>query len=340
MNPYPFLKKQFWIMRQEFRFSSTQADLYCALLHISNELYWKNPFGITNMALCAMIGCSENTMTASRNILKQRGLIEFKSNNKKNEATTYVICHLELYLKNLGTNDSTNTNNDENSNLYLKNLGTNKGTNKGTNRSTNKGTNLEKPEDIIIHKTNTNTNTNLEVEEEKNFFEKNFNPPPTEKNKELEELEFLRKKILELENQKTALNSEEQPKKEKKVATKKEKSKEILFSQSDVAEFSEFEKRFLDSDYKLFDLRFYYEAVKNWSESKEAKKINWVATARGFMLRDVQDGKAKMKNAEIVQQQNKKNYQNGSNNTYEQRQNERIARIQSSVQNITGSSAE
>lgn len=279
MNPYPKLKNEFWLMRGEFCFSSTQADLYDALLHISNGLYWKNPFGITNASLCAKIGISEVTLIASRNVLKQRGLIDFKSNNKRNEATVYRLLHLELYLKNLSTNN-------DDSNLYLKNLSTND----STKYSTKYSTNYENGSDIIVLKENTNTFLN---ERGNDFFEKKISPAPFEKNKE-DEISFLRNRIFELEKNSKLENT--QPK-EKKVPQKKENEKEgFLFSESEVATFEEFEKRFIGTEYQNCDLRLYFQKAKNWSDSNNKKKFDWIATVKTWMLDDNSKGKKETKN--------------------------------------------
>jgi hypothetical protein len=69
-----------------------------------------------------------------------------------------------------------------------------------------------------------------------------------------------------------------------------------LFSESPYYDdFELFESKFLNSKYEVFDIEYYYEAVKNWSDSKGAKMIDWVACARGFMLKDMRDNKAKIK---------------------------------------------
>ena len=54
--------------------------------------------------------------------------------------------------------------------------------------------------------------------------------------------------------------------------------------------------KFINSKYENADLEYYYEAVKNWADSNGAKKKDWAATARGFMLRDLKDDKLKLKN--------------------------------------------
>ena len=80
-------------------------------------------------------------------------------------------------------------------------------------------------------------------------------------------------------------------------AIKERKGKEIkgkeikanqphLFSESGFCNFEKFESAFIGTDYEVADLRLYFELVKNWSESKGAKKLDWIATARNFMLSD------------------------------------------------------
>lgn len=67
--------------------------------------------------------------------------------------------------------------------------------------------------------------------------------------------------------------------------------KEHLFSESDFYDFEKFKLEFIGTDYEKADLKFYYESVKNWSASKGAKKLDWIATTRNFILRDKQDNK-------------------------------------------------
>jgi len=79
------------------------------------------------------------------------------------------------------------------------------------------------------------------------------------------------------------------------------KNKLHLFSESEFFNFDLFEVEFIGTDYEQVDLRFYYEAVKNWSASKNEKKIDWISTARGFMLRDKQSNKLQLKNGAVKQ---------------------------------------
>jgi hypothetical protein len=48
---------------------------------------------------------------------------------------------------------------------------------------------------------------------------------------------------------------------------------------------------FAGSDYEGANLEYYYEIVNNWSESKQAKKKDWIATVKNWMLRDFKEGK-------------------------------------------------
>lgn len=83
--------------------------------------------------------------------------------------------------------------------------------------------------------------------------------------------------------------------KDKRVIEKSE-NKPHLFSDSKFFVFEEFEKQFEGTDYEVADLRFYYENVKNWSAGGGNKKLDWIATARNFMLKDRQENKLILKN--------------------------------------------
>lgn len=80
------------------------------------------------------------------------------------------------------------------------------------------------------------------------------------------------------------------------MARKKSDKGQHLFSESPYYDdFELFESKFLNSKYEVFDIEYYYEAVKNWSDSKGKKMIDWVACARGFMIKDMGENKAKIK---------------------------------------------
>ena len=94
---YIELINQFWKLRRSKKVTSTQADLYYCLLQECNLRDWENPFEFSNTTLCATIGLSEPTMIDARKKLKQLGLINFESGERKAKSPLY-------YLNNLSKN--------------------------------------------------------------------------------------------------------------------------------------------------------------------------------------------------------------------------------------------
>lgn len=71
------------------------------------------------------------------------------------------------------------------------------------------------------------------------------------------------------------------------------KERKILFSDSEYFEFDKFRVKILeDEKYKDFNLQYYHEALKNWS-AEGNRKLNWIATAKNWMLRDYKEKKTK-----------------------------------------------
>lgn len=97
---YLTLINQFWTLRREVSFSSTEADLYYYLLNVANGLKWKNPFQQANLLICATLGISEKPLIAARNRLKQYGLIDFTPGVKRNPST-YKLLLLDNTLENI-----------------------------------------------------------------------------------------------------------------------------------------------------------------------------------------------------------------------------------------------
>jgi len=118
--------------------------------------------------------------------------------------------------------------------------------------------------------------------------------------------------------------------KDKDMVKYKDKDKELkkeklhLFSESVFCDFDLFEIQFANTDYEQADLRYYFESVKNWSASKGEKRLDWVATARNFMLKDVQQNKLILKNG------NKQTTSSGKSKAQEQfeRINDQLRREQ------------
>jgi hypothetical protein len=72
-------------------FTNVDADLYFALLHKCNRIGWKNPFPFSNRQIGALLNVSEKTLIASRNRLKQAGLIDFTSGKSASAVTLYSL---------------------------------------------------------------------------------------------------------------------------------------------------------------------------------------------------------------------------------------------------------
>ena len=77
--------------------------------------------------------------------------------------------------------------------------------------------------------------------------------------------------------------------KEKKVI--KVKDIPILFRDSIYNDIIVFSASFLGTQYEGANFNFYYEKVKNWSDSKNNKKVDWIATAKNWMADDMANNK-------------------------------------------------
>ena len=93
--------------------------------------------------------------------------------------------------------------------------------------------------------------------------------------------------------------------KERKVKEIKEKKSKInsttLFVDSEVNTIEKFEQSFIGTQYEVANFNYYFEIIKNWSDSKGEKKKDWIATAKNWMARDITNGKFIDKNYKINQ---------------------------------------
>jgi hypothetical protein len=79
--------------------------------------------------------------------------------------------------------------------------------------------------------------------------------------------------------------------KETKVKQIKVKVLPILFRDSIYNDIEVFSAAFIGTQYESANFNFYYEKVKNWSDSKNNKKIDWIATAKNWMADDMANNK-------------------------------------------------
>ena len=82
----------------------------------------------------------------------------------------------------------------------------------------------------------------------------------------------------------------------------KRAGKKILFSETEYYnDFPKFKEKFLSNEnYKQYDVKYYYEAVKNWSASNNKMKKDWIATAHNFALTDNNPKFSKNGNIEMI----------------------------------------
>ncbi len=91
---------------------------------------------------------------------------------------------------------------------------------------------------------------------------------------------------------------------EKNLKTPKVKVTPIMFRDSPLFDFAVFTESFSGTDYEAYNLRYYYESVLNWSDGSLKKKIDWLATAKNFMLSDSKAGKAALQNVDLLKNNN------------------------------------
>jgi hypothetical protein len=77
--------------------------------------------------------------------------------------------------------------------------------------------------------------------------------------------------------------------KEKEIKVKESKLK--LFNETEFLDIEIFSQKFIGTQYENANFNYYHEVINNWSSAGGNKKVDWIATARGFMARDMKEGK-------------------------------------------------
>jgi hypothetical protein len=82
----------------------------------------------------------------------------------------------------------------------------------------------------------------------------------------------------------------------------KESKGELEFKETEYYNNYElFKEKFLSNeDYLIYDVKHYFESVKNWSDSGGKKKKDWIATARNFARNDKEPKLFNNKSANII----------------------------------------
>ena len=92
--------------------------------------------------------------------------------------------------------------------------------------------------------------------------------------------------------------SETNPKLESESKSRKrEPQRDILFRDSEYFDIELLEKKLFDCGppYSIALVKHYFDAALNWSDAGGKKKKDWLATIRGFIKRDEDEGKLKIK---------------------------------------------
>ena len=82
--------------------------------------------------------------------------------------------------------------------------------------------------------------------------------------------------------------------KEKEIKVKETKVKETkvkLFSETEFIDIEIFKQKFIGSIYENANFNYYHEIINNWSSSGGNKKLDWIATAKNWMAKDIKEGK-------------------------------------------------
>lgn len=117
-----------------------------------------------------------------------------------------------------------------------------------------------------------------------------------------------------------AMQVKESKVKESKLKESKRKvvTQPILFRDSIYNDIEVFKSAFIGTQYEIANFNFYYEKVKNWSDSNENKKKDWIATVRNWMIDDIAKGKFIDENYKV--KQNEAGINNNSKLSYAERE--------------------
>lgn len=74
--------------------STGQIALWSALMHINNKCSWIEWFSASSSRLQEITGLSESGISKARNVLKQRGFIDYKKSSNRKIAPKYKIIEL------------------------------------------------------------------------------------------------------------------------------------------------------------------------------------------------------------------------------------------------------
>jgi len=111
----------------------------------------------------------------------------------------------------------------------------------------------------------------------------------SESQKSLRDKESASESVSESESESESEKPKEKVSKPKKASAPKPLN--ILFRESEIFDVVRFQELLNGTAYESANVELYHEKMLNWSDSKNEKKINWLATAKNWMNRDMTEGK-------------------------------------------------
>ena len=84
----------FWKLQERNNLSTGQIALWFALMHINNQYSWQEWFPVASSKLVFLTDLSRAGVYKARNVLKQKGYIDYKENEKKTIPARYTMLSL------------------------------------------------------------------------------------------------------------------------------------------------------------------------------------------------------------------------------------------------------
>jgi hypothetical protein len=291
-------------IKEDKKLTPFHVSLYISLFHYWNLNHFRNPFSIARAEVmeCAKIG-SSNTYIRSLKELESWGYLEYYPSRNKQLGSKISMISFDNTSDNttdntsvidpvsIITTDNTSDNTTDNTG-EIDTFSIVKTDNTSDNTTDNTTvTRVSASINNIKHNKTILNNTNNIREEEKILNLKN-GQVEGQKNGSPENL---KNSAGETFPPSTLTEVQVQLNEKKKVALKKKseggEAAEHSFCQSPYFSLEKLREALANTDYAHANLKYYHEVINNWSESKGAKKKDWLATIKNWILRDVQAGK-------------------------------------------------
>ncbi len=304
MNGYA-LASAFRTLRESWRFTSIEADLYYELVGIANERGWPAGFQYSNQLICATIGISEKSLIAARNRLKQAGLLDFVSGQKR-APTSYTLRQKGLpQVSKKGGKSASVSDSESDSPLYKE---------------------LKQKENEL----------QIKLQEERKAADAARFESEKKMTALLAENELLKAKPIEVS---TPLVAAPPP-------LKASRGGKQLMADTPFADYATFAAAWeaaaaanpaTYADFAGVNLPHYHAALLDWSSANGEKKADWLATIRGSVRRDADEGR--LRKAGVITQQSNPQQHAVNRPSYSNAGNAAAARLQTPTPDASSANA-